>query len=99
MIGGRGGLSKNGSELHCIEDTRTWCLGTELIAADVDGTSTAFKVSNNGRLWLQETIGDATGAAANFAVEANDGGTVYRRGHLSRAGSELASNGGVLLDF
>jgi len=99
MIGGRGGLSKNGSELHCIEDTRTWCLGTELIAADVDGTSTAFKVSNNGRLWLEGTIGDATGAAANFAVEANDGGTVYRRGHLSRAGSELASNGGVILDF
>jgi predicted RecA/RadA family phage recombinase len=100
VIGGRFGLSRNGTDIHCIEDTKTFIIGVEVIARDPDGTCTAFKCSNNGRMWLQDTVADAAGGlTANYGIEANDGGIVWRRGHWNRAGTNLAFNGGQILDF
>lgn len=100
VIGGRFGLSRNGTDVHCIEDTKTFILGAEVIARDPDGTCTAFKCSNNGRMWLEDTVADAAGGAtANYGIEANDGGIVWRRDHWNRAGTDLPSNGGQILAF
>lgn len=98
LLGGVFGYSSNGTELHCIQNTKTWCLGTTAIARDSDGTSVAFKCSNAAQMWLEKTQADASGAGTALAIEAN-GGTVLTRGHQSRAGGTATSNGGSISTF
>ncbi|MHA6326411.1 hypothetical protein [Roseivivax sp. CAU 1753] len=98
VLGGTFGYSRNGTEVHCIQNTRTWCLGTTAIARDGDGSSIAFKCSNAATMWLEKTRADAVGAGSAFGIEAN-GGTVLTRGHQARAGSVATSNGGTVSPF
>jgi hypothetical protein len=98
VIGGRFGLSRNGTEVHTIENTRTWMLGSVVTARDIDGTSTAYKVSNAAMLWLEATVADAAGSAQNWAIDA-DGGKVFTRGHVSLAGGTLVVGGGTITPF
>ena len=97
-LGGRYGWSRNGTEVHCIQTTHTWLAGTSAVARDVDGTSVAFKCSNQSVMWLQDTVADAQNGVTNLAIEAN-GGTVYTRGHQALAGSDATSNGGSVTGF
>ncbi|MBR9840695.1 MAG: hypothetical protein GYB50_22810 [Rhodobacteraceae bacterium] len=85
-IGGRYGWGINGTEVHCIEQTVSWFLGTRATARDPDGTCGAFKCSEDAVMYLEETFADAAGGGTNnFAIEAN-GGTVLRRNHTNIAG-------------
>ncbi|NVK41437.1 MAG: hypothetical protein HWE39_09345 [Oceanospirillaceae bacterium] len=80
-IGGRYGWGINGTEVHCIEQTVSWFLGTRATARDPDGTCGAFKCSEDAAMYLEETFADAGGGGGgtnNFAIEAN-GGTVLKR--------------------
>jgi len=97
-LDGSYGWSRNGTEVHCIQTTHTFLAGTRAVARDVDGTSVAFKCSNQSFMWLQGTVADAAGATTNFAIEAN-GGTVFRRDHQTLAGTEETSNGGSVTGF
>jgi len=92
------GYSRNGTEVHCIQTTHSWFLGSQATARDVDGSSVAFKCSNSAAMWLQDTAADAAGAAANFAIEANGGG-VFTRDHNTVAGDVGTSNGGVVAGY
>lgn len=98
VLGGDFGHSRNGTEVHCIQETRTWVAGARAVARDTDGTSVAFKCSNLGKMWLQDTVADAAGDGDVFAVEAN-GGTIYTRRHRALSGAVAASNGGVVVPF
>ena len=98
VLGGSYGLSKNGSEVHCIQSTQTWLAGTVATARDIDGTSVAFKCSNQASMWLQNTRADAAGSVLNFAIEAN-AGTVYIRNHTDVSGSYETSVGGSISPF
>ncbi|SIT06332.1 hypothetical protein SAMN05421759_11337 [Roseivivax lentus] len=98
VLGGTYGHSVNGTEVHCIQSTKTWCLGTSVVARDVDGTSVAFKCSNAGTMWLEKTRADAAGAGTAYAIEAN-AGLVLTRGHRTLAGGIATSNGGAVLDY
>ncbi len=98
VLGGHFGFSRNGTEVHCIQQTETWLAGTRVTARDIDGTSTAFKCSNTARMWLQETIADADGSDINLAIEAN-GGTVFTRGHVTLSGGVESSGGGSVSPF
>jgi hypothetical protein len=98
VLGGHFGLSRNGTEVHCIEQTETWLAGARATARDIDGTSVAFKCSNSAKMWLQETIADAAGSAVNLAIEAN-GGTVFTRGHVTLAGDVETSGGGSVTPY
>jgi hypothetical protein len=97
-LGGSYGWSRNGTEVHCIQATHTWMAGSTAVARDIDGTSVAFKCSNQSFMWLQDSVADAQGGATNYAIEAN-GGTVYTRGHQALAGTEATSNGGSVSPF
>lgn len=97
-LNGRYGLSRNGTELHCIQNTQIWCAGTSVVARDTDGTSVAFKCSNQSKMWLQDTTADAAGAARNYAIEAN-AGSVYTRGHTNLAGTVETSSSGSISGF
>ena len=98
VIGGDYGHSRNGTEVHCIQSTRTWLLGVSAVARDVDGTSVAFKCSNASEMWLQNTRADAAGGAESYGIEAN-GGAVFTRGHVTLAGDQATSNGGSISSF
>jgi hypothetical protein len=98
VIGGEFGHSRNGTEVHCIESTKTWLYGAQVEARDVDGTSTAFKCSTSSEMWLQDTIADAAGSAENYAIEAN-GGAVLKRNTVTIAGTELVTDGGSIGTF
>lgn len=98
LLNGSYGLSRNGTEVHCIQSTESWIAGTRSIARDVDGTSVAFKCSNPSFMWLQDAYGDAAGAAVNYALEAN-AGTVFTRGFEASAGSIETSLGGSVTPF
>ncbi len=65
VIGGRFGLSRNGTDVHCIEETKTFILGAEVIARDPDGTSTAFSARTTAACGLQDTVADAAGGATS----------------------------------
>lgn len=97
-LGGSYGYSRNGTEVHCIQTTHTWLAGTRVVARDVDGSSVAFKCSNQSFMWLQDSIADAGGSAVNYAIEAN-GGTVFTKNHQAVAGSVSTSNGGSVTAF
>ncbi|WP_289156091.1 hypothetical protein [uncultured Salipiger sp.] len=98
-IGGRYGWGINGTEVHCIEQTVSWFLGTRATARDPDGTCGAFKCSEDAVMYLEETFADAAGGGTNnFAIEAN-GGTVRKRNHTNIAGTEEASGAGSIGTF
>ncbi len=97
-LGGSYGYSRNGTEVHCIQTTHTWLAGTRAVARDVDGSSVAFKCSNQSFMWMQDSVADASGSATNYAIEAN-GGTVYTKGHQAISGSVATSNGGSITGF
>ncbi len=98
IAGGRFGLSRNGTEMHFIQDTRTWIAGARAQARDVDGSSVAYKCSNAGRLWLEDAVADAAGGDAPLAVEAN-GGTVGLRRFRAISGGVAAYSGGSVGPF
>ncbi len=98
VLGGTFGHSVNGTEVHCIQNTRTWCLGTTAVARDGDGTSVAFKCSNTATMWLEKTRADAAGPGTSLGIEAN-GGSVLTRAHQARAGAIATSNGGSVSTF
>ncbi|TMV05599.1 hypothetical protein FGK63_16280 [Ruegeria sediminis] len=98
-LNGAYGWSRNGTEVHCIQTTRSWLAGTQATARDIDGTCVAFKCSNQARMWLQDTVADAAGGAVqNFAIEAN-GGSVFTRGHVALGGDVGLSSGGTVSSF
>lgn len=72
--------------------------GTVATARDIDGTSVAFKCSNQASMWSQNTRADAAGSVLNFAIEAN-AGTVYIRNHTDVSGSYETSVGGSISPF
>lgn len=98
VLNGDFGLSRNGTEVHCIQSTETWLAGSRAIARDVDGTSVAFKCSNPSTMWLQDCVADADGSAVNYALEAN-AGTVFTRGFTILNGSVETSLGGSVSPF
>lgn len=97
-LNGRYGWSRYGTEVHCIQATRSWFAGTRAVARDIDGSSTAFKCSNQSVMWVQDTVADAAGAGVNLSIEAN-GGNVYTRRHATLSGSVAVSNGGSVTPF
>lgn len=98
VLNGSYGLSRNGTEVHCIQSTQSWLAGVTAIARDVDGTSVAFKCSNPSTMWLQGCYGDAAGSASNYALEAN-AGTVFTRDFVQVSGSVSTSLGGSVTPF
>ena len=98
VLNGDFGLSRNGTEVHCIQSTQTWLAGTRAVARDVDGTSVAFKCSNPSFMWLQDCLADADGSVENYALEAN-AGTVFTRGFTVVNGSVVTSLGGSVTPF
>ncbi|WP_415919312.1 hypothetical protein [Tateyamaria sp. SN6-1] len=97
-LNGSYGLSRNGSEVHIIQDAQAWIAGGQAVARDVDGGSTAFKCSNASTIWLQDVVADAAGSAADYAVEAN-AGTVFTRGFTALSGTVEISSGGSVTPF
>ncbi len=98
VLNGSFGLSRNGTEVHCIQTTETWVAGARAVARDIDGSSVAFKCSNPSYMWLQDCVADADGATDNYAVEAN-AGTVFTRDVGIVAGSVETSLGGSVTPF
>lgn len=98
VLGETYGQSRNGTEVHCIQTTQTWLVGTTARARDIDGTSVAFKCSNQGYMWLQNTIADADGAAVNYSIEA-DAGSVFTQSHIDLSGMQVTSSGGSITGF
>ncbi len=98
VLGGSFGYSRNGTEVHCIQSAQAWVVGSTAIARDIDGTSVAFKCSNQALMWLQNTTADAAGSALNFAIEAN-AGTVFTRAHTDISGVYDTSVGGTISSF
>lgn len=98
VLGGDYGHSRNGTEVHCIQQTRSYLAGSRVVARDVDGSSVAYQCSFEASMWLDEAIADAAGGASNLAVEANSG-TVYTRGLRVVSGDVVASGGGTVSPF
>ncbi len=98
VIGGTFGRSRNGAEVHHIEQAKCWMLGTVVTARDVDGSSTAYKCSNTAMLWLENAVADAAGATETWAIEAN-GGQVRTRDFVTVAGGTLVTEGGSVTPY
>lgn len=98
VLGGTFGHSRNGTEVHCIQSTQSWLVGVLAMARDIDGTSVAFKCSNQASMWLQNTQADAAGSTLNYAIEAN-AGDVFTRAHVDIAGTYATSVGGTISAF
>ena len=98
VLNGDFGLSRNGTEVHCVQSTHTWAAGARAVARDVDGTSVAFKCSNPSFMWLQDCVADADGSVENYALEAN-AGTVFTRDFTVVNGSVVTSLGGSVTPF
>lgn len=98
VLGGSFGLSNNGSEVHCIQSTQSWLVGVAATARDIDGTSVAFKCSNQASMWLQNTHADAAGSVLNYSIEAN-AGAVFTRAHTDISGTYATSVGGTISPF
>ncbi len=99
-LGGSYGWSTNGTEVHCVEASHSWFAGTRATARDSDGTSVAFKCSNDSQMWLQKTVADAAGAASNYALEVNGAGAVaHLRHHSAVQGGTATSTGGTVTTF
>jgi hypothetical protein len=99
VIGGRFGYSRNGAEVHVVQNARMWVIGAHVTARDPDGSCVTFKSSNATSLWLERTRADAAGGAVeNLDIEAN-GGTVFIRGHIAVAGVNAVYGGGSISAF
>lgn len=99
VVGGRFGYSRNGAEIHVVQEARIWIIGATATARDPDGSSVGFKSSNSTTMWLERTVADAAGGAiSNLDIEAN-GGTVFTRDHLVLAGTSSAYSGGSITAF
>ena len=97
-LNGEYGLSRNGSDVHIIQDSQAWIAGGQIVSRDVDGGSTAIKCSNASMMWLQEVTADAAGSAADFALEVN-GGTVFTRDLDVVSGTIEITSGGSVTPF
>ena len=97
-LNGSYGLSRNGAEVHSIQDAQWWLAGTKATARDIDGSSIAFKCSNASQMWLQNATADAAGGAVNYALEAN-GGTVFTRAFATGGGTFDVYSGGSVTPF
>ena len=97
-LNGDYGLSRNGSEVHIIQDSQAWLAGGSAVARDVDGGSTAVKCSNASSMWLQDVRVDAAGSAADYALEVN-GGTVFTRALTVVSGTVEVTSGGSVTPF
>jgi len=95
VLNGDFGLSRNGTEVHCIQSTHTWLLGTKSVARDIDDTSIAFKCSNPSFMWLQNSTADAAGSLTNYALEANAGTVFTRNFNIVSGGVEVSLGGSV----
>ncbi|MEP2029441.1 MAG: hypothetical protein ABJI96_12140 [Paracoccaceae bacterium] len=99
VVGGSYGYSRNGAEVHLIQNARAWFLGTTAIARDPDGSCVGFKCSNATKMWLENTQADAAGGAvSNLAIEAN-GGSVFVRDHVTISGVNSAYGGGSITAY
>lgn len=98
VLGGDYGYSRNGTEVHCIQQTASFLAGCRAVARDVDGTSVAYQCSFEGSMWLYEAVADADGAGSNHAIEA-DSGSVYTRGFRAVSGAVVTSGGGTVTPF
>jgi hypothetical protein len=99
VIGGNFGYSRNGAEVHVIQNARAWVLGAVATARDPDGSCVAFKCSNTAMLWLERTRADAAGGAiSNLDIEAN-GGAVFVRDHVAISGTPSEYSGGTITEF
>lgn len=94
-LSGSFGQSRNGAEVHCIQDTRTWMVGCDAVARDIDGSSVAYKCSHSARMWLDRCRGDAAGPGDAFVIEAN-GGHVSLRAFTAVAGAVSITSGGIV---
>ncbi|MEL6885379.1 MAG: hypothetical protein AAFP87_12785 [Pseudomonadota bacterium] len=97
-LNGAYGRSRNGTEVHIIQDSQTWVAGGSVIARDIDGGSTAIKCSNASSMWLQDVVADAAGSVADYALEVN-GGTVFTKGFVPVSGSIEITSGGSVTPF
>lgn len=97
-LNGSYGLSRNGAELHSIQNAQWWLAGTSSMARDVDGSSIAYKCSNASQMWLQNASADAAGGSVNYALEAN-GGTVFTRAFVPGTGTFEVYSGGSVTPF
>ncbi|MEO1555934.1 MAG: hypothetical protein AAFS01_05850 [Pseudomonadota bacterium] len=97
-LNGSYGLSRNGAEVHSIQNAQWWLAGTVASARDVDGSSIAYKCSNASQMWLQNATADAAGGAINYALEAN-GGTVFTRSFSPGTGTYEVYSGGSVTPF
>jgi len=97
-LNGAYGLSRNGSEVHIIQDSQAWLAGGGVVARDIDGGSTGIKCSNASSMWLQDVRSDAAGSAADYALEAN-GGTVFTRAFTIVSGTVEVTSGGSVTPF
>ena len=98
VLNGNFGLSRNGTEVHSIQTAQTWLAGTSSRARDIDGTSIAFKCSNQSFMWLQDCTADAAGSTVNYALEVN-AGTVFTRNFDIVSGDIEMSLGGSVSPF
>ncbi|WP_323764781.1 hypothetical protein [Marinovum sp.] len=98
VLGGDFGNSRNGTEVHCIQQTASYLAGCRVVARDVDGSSVAYQCSFEASMWLDEAVADAAGGASNHAIEANSG-TVFTRGFQAVAGDIVTSGGGSVSAF
>lgn len=98
VIGGDFGLSRDGADFHTIEDTKTWAFDVDVKARNPDGDSSAFKCSSGSKMWLESTVADAADSGNNYALEAQ-GGEIFVRGHVSRAGTQYAYSDGKISAF
>lgn len=98
VLGSDFGRSRSGTEVHCIQNTRSWFAGCSATARDIDGTSVAYKCSNASRMWLEASRADASGPGDALAVQAN-GGQVFTRGLEIVSGEVAVSSGGAVTPF
>ncbi|MEM8654402.1 MAG: hypothetical protein AAGF36_06625 [Pseudomonadota bacterium] len=86
VLNGDFGWSRNGAEVHIIQDARLWQAGGRVVGRNPFGDAVAIQCSNDCQMWLQDMRADADGSAVNDAVRAN-GGAVFARGLTVVAGS------------
>jgi len=98
VLNGAFGLSRNGAEVHTIQNSESWIVGARLIARDPDGSSTAIKCSNTSVMWVQNVVADADGPGTNYALEVN-GGTVFTKGMSVVSGTVEITAGGSVTPF
>ena len=98
VLNGTFGLSREGAEVHTIQDARSWLAGCQVVARDPDGSSVAAKCSNASHMWLEDVAVDASGGAVNYALEVN-GGSVFTKGLVVMSGAIELSSGGSVTPF